>query len=198
MRLGYRTCFHTLYDEKKKNFDLLIGIDVIRALGGVTITLAGDVKICGGKEACTAPCVDELDFDASFDHNERIWIARWKWTLNNVPTLLHNQVVEYKISNIIRVEYERELQVWITNGWLIRYPQERLGPAKGLISLMAVIQHTKGKVHPVTDYCELNEHVDAFIADADVRTAKLREWHQQGVTMALHDLQRTYLQVWVH
>ena len=54
-------------------------------------------------------------------------------------------------------------------------PQERLGPPKGLIPLMAVVQHTKGKVRPVMDYRELNEHVDAFTANADVCTAKLRE-----------------------
>ena len=88
--------------------------------------------------------------------------------------------------------------MWIMNGWLIPYPQERLGPPKGLIPLMAILQHTKGKVHPVMDYRELNEHVDAFTADADVCTTKLREWHQQEVNVALLDLRRAYLQVRVY
>ena len=87
------------------------------------------------------------------------------------------------------------MQVWIMNGWLIPYPQEQLGPPKGLITLMDVIQLTKDKVHPVMDYRELNEHVDAFTVDADVCTAKLREWHQQVVNVALLDLQRVHLQV---
>ena len=40
---------------------------------------------------------------------------------------------------------------------------------------MIIVQHSKGKVRPVMDYRELNEHVDAFTADADVYTAKLME-----------------------
>ena len=56
--------------KRPLSYDLLIGIDVIQALGGVTITPAGDVKLGGGKEVCMALCVDELDFDASFSHNE--------------------------------------------------------------------------------------------------------------------------------
>ena len=30
------------------------------------------MKLDGGKEACAALCVNEPDFDASFDHNKRI------------------------------------------------------------------------------------------------------------------------------
>ena len=63
---------------------------------------------------------------------------------------------------------------------------------------MAIMQHTKGKVCPVMDYRELNEYVDACTVDADVCTAKLREWRQQGVNVALLNLRRPYLQVRVH
>ena len=159
--------------ERLLGYDLLIGIDAIRALGGITVTPAGDAKLGGGKEACAALCVNEPDFDASFDYNEKIWTARWKWTRKKASTLLCNQIAEYKTPDNIRGEYVRELQVWIT---------------KGFIPLMAVVQHTKGKVRPVMDYRELNEHVYAFIVDADVCAAKLREWHQQGVNVTLLDL----------
>ena len=73
------------------------------------------------------------------------------------------------------MEYEQELQMWITNGWLISYPQEQLRPPKGLIPLMAIVQPSKGKVHTVMDYRELNEHVDAFTADVDLCAVNLRE-----------------------
>ena len=184
--------------ERPLGYDLLIGTDAIQALGGVMITPARDVKLGGGKEAFGALCDEEPYFDASFNHNERIWTTRWKWTLNNTPTLLSNQIAEYKIPENIRGEYERELQVCIINCWLIPYPQERLGSPNGFIPLMAVVQHTKGKEQPVMDYRELTEHVDAFAADADVCAAKFREWCQQGVNMALLNLQRPYLQVRVH
>ncbi len=105
--------------ERPLSYDLLIGIDVIRALGGVMITLTGNRKLGERKETCAALCVDEPDFDASFDNNERIWTARWKWTLNNAPTLLLNQIAKYQIPDNIRGEYEKELQMWILNSWLI-------------------------------------------------------------------------------
>ena len=45
--------------EKLLSYDLLIGIDTVRALGGITITPARDVKLGGEKEACAALCVNE-------------------------------------------------------------------------------------------------------------------------------------------
>ena len=77
-------------------YDLLIGIDTIQTVGGIMIIPARDMKFGGGKEACATLCVVKPDFDASFDHNKR------KWTLNNAPTLIRNQVAEYKIPDNIR------------------------------------------------------------------------------------------------
>ena len=45
------------------------------------------------------------------------------------------------------------------------------------------------------DYCELNEHVDAYTTSADVCARKLREWRQQGIKVAMLDMRRAYLQV---
>ena len=164
--------------------------------GGVTITLAGDVKL-EGKEACVALCDDEPDFNASFDYNKWIWTTRWKETLNNAPTLLCSQIAEYKIPDNIRGEYEGTASV--DHEQLVNsIPQGKIRTPKGLIPLMAIIQHTKGKVHLVMDNRELIEHLDAVTVDADICTAKLREWHQQGVNVALLYLWRAYLQVWVH
>ena len=83
--------------ERPLGYDILIRIDAIQTLGGITITPAGDVKL-GGKEACAALCVDEPHFDASFDHKEKIWTARSKWTLNHAPTLLRNQIAKLRTS----------------------------------------------------------------------------------------------------
>ena len=60
---------------------------------------------------------------------------------------------------------------------------------------MAVAQHNNAKVRPVMDYRELNAHVDAFTADADVCASKLREWRQLGPNVSLLDLRKAYLQV---
>ena len=68
-------------------------------------------------------------------------------------------------------------------------PQGTTKTPKVLIPLMAVLQHTNGKVHPVMDYRELNEHVDAFT---------YVQPNCEGVNMALLDLQRAYLQIRVN
>ena len=63
---------------------------------------------------------------------------------------------------------------------------------------MAVIQQNKDKVRPVMDFRELNTHVDAFTASADVCADKLREWRRQATNVTVIDLRRAYLQVHVH
>ena len=94
-----------------------------------------------------------------------------------------------------RPAYEKELRAWIDAGWLIPYPHKKLGPPKGLIPLMAVVQQNKSKVRPVIDYRELNQYVDTFTADANVCASKQREWHQHGSNVSLLDLRRACLQV---
>ena len=54
-------------------------------------------------------------------------------------------------------------------------PGEELSLLRGLIPLMAIVQHNQGKVRPVMDYHELNNHVEASTALADVRSQKLRD-----------------------
>ena len=107
-------------------------------------------------------------------------------------------VWEYSLAAVIWEEYEWELRTWMRNGWLAPYPEEKLGPPKGLISLMAILMQNKSKVHPVMDFWELNHHVIAFTANTDVCMAKLHEWRQKGSSVSLLDLRRAYFQVHVH
>ena len=83
---------------------------------------------------------------------------------------------EYPVVAEIQNDYMQELHTWIGNGWLVPYPEDKLGAPKGLISLMAILQQNKTKVRPVMDYQELNHHVNVFMANADICAAKLRKW----------------------
>ena len=121
----------------------------------------------------------------------------WKWSGESELAKLQNSVAEYHVPSQTRLAYEKELHAWIDAGWLIPYPHKKLGPPKGLIPLMAVVQQSKSKVRPVMDYRELNQYVNTFMADADVFASKLREWHQLGPNASLLDLRRAYLQVQV-
>ena len=96
------------------------------------------------------------------------------------------------------MSYEAEIEEWIKNGWLEPYDDEKLGPAKGLISLLAIVQQNNDKVRPVMDFRELNSHVDAFTTNADVCADKIRGWRRLGTNVAIVDLRRAYLQIRVH
>ena len=69
--------------------------------------------------------------------------ASWKWSEDHAPEILHKEVSEYSIAAEIRNEYMQEFHTWIGNGWLVPYPEDKLGPPKGLIPLMVVLQQSK-------------------------------------------------------
>ena len=150
-------------------FNLILRNDAIKAAGGIIITPA-----VRKATVCTDIHLDETDFCAEFNQMQNCWIAQWNSSRGQVPELLCNKILKYQVPNHIKRNYEAKLQNWIHNGWLVPYPKERLGPPKGLLPLMAGIQHNKHKVCPVMDYRE-HEHVDMFIANADVHVAKLKE-----------------------
>ena len=64
--------------EKPLGYDLLLGIDAIRAFGSVMITVAGGVTLGREKEVCAAISFEEKDFYATFDNKEGAWTAKWK------------------------------------------------------------------------------------------------------------------------
>ncbi|XP_043225494.1 uncharacterized protein LOC122383282 [Amphibalanus amphitrite] len=94
--------------------------------------------------------------------------------------------------NVI-TEYDAELESWLRNGWLQPYDEAVHGPPRGLVPLMAVPQ--ANKVRPVLDMRELNAHVAAYSADADVCAEHLRKWRRHGRRVAVVDLRRAYLQL---
>lgn len=66
------------------------------------------------------------------------------------------------------------------NEWLVLYSEEELGPQ--------VVQKNK-----CCNYREINGHVDAYTAYADVCAKKLREWRRKEPNGFVLDLQKAYL-----
>lgn len=104
-------------DSPLLGFDMLIGMDAIKMLGGVRIDQFGGAifswtQLC----ACAAIRIEEPDFSAEFDEQTRVWTALWKWSSNQPPSGLTNKVPEYPMSAQIRQEYRRELETWLSNG----------------------------------------------------------------------------------
>ena len=141
--------------------------------------------------------VEGKDFQAVYDQDRRRWLAEWKWSEETGPQAMNNRVGSYSVPSEYRDRYETELKRWVAEGWLIPYDTSELGEPKGLIPLMAVVQEKKQKVRPVMDYRELNEHIEAYTADADVCAEKLRTWRRMGVEVAALDLKSAYLQIHV-
>ena len=131
-------------------FGLLLGIDAIKALGSIVVGPSGQIQINDRWVAkCVAITINEPDFTATFDHHSQAWTVAWKWLEDQMPERLHNGVSEYIVVVEIWEDHEQELWTWMSNGWLVPYPEEKLGPPKVLIPLIAVLQQNKSKVQPM-------------------------------------------------
>ena len=148
--------------------DVVIGMDVIDKLGGVTV-VEETVKF-GKTEVCAvtalqrgAPDVLDKDFEAYFDGH--VWTVRYFWNELGEPRL-KNVVGEY--SNKLDEEktkcYEAEIERWIKEEILIPWNSK----GDGLLPLMAIEQQTKNKIRPVLDFRELNNHVKCHTGDDGV------------------------------
>ena len=176
-------------NSKPLGFNLLLGMNVMKKLGGMHIDEGGKAHFAEVAHTLGATIkLEQPDFCTEFDQSNKSWTVSSKWSGDQPPEKLYNRKPEHTIPARTRAEYDKELQNWIDNGWLVPYPEDKLGPLKGLIPLMAVIQQNKQKVRPVLDYRELNDHVDPFTACADICTKKLREWWQAGLNVSVLDL----------
>ena len=153
-------------NSKPLGFDLHLGMDVIKKLSGVHIDEGGKAHFAEVAHTLgTTIELEQPDFHAEFDNAPNPGQCRGS---GQPPEKLYNRVPEYTIPARACAEYDKELQNWIDNGWLVPYPEDKLGPPKSLIPLMVVIQQNKQKVRPVLDFRELNDHVDPFTACADI------------------------------
>ncbi|KFD62504.1 hypothetical protein M514_25354 [Trichuris suis] len=181
-------------------FDFILGMNGITALGGVTVVSQRRVQFgLGSPAVCVAVDsqirLDKRDLVAMYSPDTRSWTAAWKWSGGMEPGVLRNTTEEYSPAEGASALYEKELEKWIENGWLVPYGEGKYRVAKGLIPLMAVIQRNKGKVRLVMDFRESNGHVETFTADSDVCARKTREWWRQGTNVSVVDLKKAYLQI---
>ena len=62
--------------ERSLDFNLLLGYDTNKALGGVLITRSGTVKFCEEAPICAALKIDRPDFSVKFDWRKKEGVDR--------------------------------------------------------------------------------------------------------------------------
>ena len=177
--------------------DVIIRMDVINEMGGVTIKEAevkfGDVHCAVAAHRLNVCKIEDKDFEANFDGEK--WTVKWKW--KGEPPVLQNRVKCYKnsLESEKNSEFEEEVERWIADGILVPWK----GEGKGVLPLMAVFQATKKKVRPALDYRELNCFVACHTGSdiIDVCDDKMRKWRQLEGGTAIVNLKSAYLQLHV-
>ena len=175
--------------------DVIIGMNVINEMGGVTIKEAevkfGDVHCAVTAHWLNVCKIEDKDFEANFDGEK--WTVKWK----GEPPVLQNRVKFYKnsLESEKNSEFEEEVERWIADGILVPWK----GEGKGVLPLMAVFQATKKKVKPVLDYRELNRFVVCHTGSdiIDVCNEKMSKWRWLEGGTAIMDLKSAYLQLHV-
>ena len=115
-------------NSKPLGFDLLLGMDIIKKLGGMHIDEGGKAHFAQAAHTLGATIeIEQPDFCAEFDQCTKSWTVSWKWSGDQPPEKLYNRVLKYTIPARACAEYDKELQNWIDNGWLAPYPEDKLG-----------------------------------------------------------------------
>jgi ribonuclease HI len=177
-------------------YDMLLGMDAVSAMGGVTIEGNGKIWFKKDRDISLSAAakteeieIKDCDFHAKFSEGK--WIVEWNWVSPEKAPTIENQVSMYRVHDDSQQVFEDEVQEWIDNGWLQVYQ----GEFDGVIPLMAVVQPNKDKVRPVLDYRELNQYVSSHTAGSEVCGEKLRLWRKMGEQVSTIDLRKAYLQI---
>ena len=73
-------------DGELLGYDLLLGMDSITQLGGITVNDTGNIRFSRReKRICAAITLDEADFHAEYDWDTNAWTALWKWSGDQPP-----------------------------------------------------------------------------------------------------------------
>ena len=112
-------------DFQPLGFDVILGMNGIEGLGGVTIKSSslvkfGDEGVQGqvGYSAGAAVTRDSItvvqrDFEVSFDPSSRAWTTKWKWLGDNEPVGLMNRIARYPMADSVREPFDEEILRWI-------------------------------------------------------------------------------------
>ena len=164
-----------------RGVDVIIGLDVIRRLGGVIIK-DGSVEFCrqvshesvnptlaACEEKIEPLVIDDPDFTATFQGSK--WVVAWRW--KDGPPTITNRITNYGIPAHLSQALTEELQSWVKEGWVQPTPSNQ---DRGLVPLIPIKQPMKKNARPVLDFREINQYIVSHTAQADVCDKTIRRW----------------------
>jgi len=205
------------------SFKVLLGMDVISKLGGVTIA-DGNAKF-GKGTACSiqesnisnrlgvnlnarnpTPVDQEIDkvqgekdvfsiekFNFKI-HFNKFWSVSWDWKANP-PSQLPNRQSCFNMNKEKDLITVEKLNEWIEKGFLVEYDQNLYGDPLGAIPIYGIMQQNKNKVRPVFDFRRVNEYIDVYSGASEECMQSIRNWRAKSNKFALLDLSNAYLQI---
>jgi len=121
---GLKAEVSCLVTEIGAGFDVLLGMDAVGQLGGVAVSADGRSVKFGGVEdggvvamMASGLVIKDVDFDAVFESGK--WTVKWKWCGD--PPVLENQIASYNVPVAAVEEFTKEIEEWISLGWLQEY-----------------------------------------------------------------------------
>jgi len=183
---------------------VLVGMDVIERLGGVTIRKSGIEFGNGGVDKNSALGsvtteassirIKKQNFEIEFEDH---WVVKWDWKAG-APSYLPSWQSNFREDKSKDVATLEVLEEWKRKGYLIDYDEKMMGKSIGSIPIFGIIQVNKKKVRPVFDFRNLNKYVDVYSGSADNCLEKLRKWRSKSFKFSMLDLSDAYMQVRVH
>lgn len=219
---GVQLTLNCLVARVLPKYHMLLGMDAVIAMGGVTIDGGGIVAFgnvgIGAVARAERLCLEESSENEAEKElrvernpvngagNDEIVIndpdfnarfANGKWTVDwNWKDVGETPMINNQVpSYAIPVEARDAFDAEVQDWIRDGWLQPYEGDFDGLIPLMAVVQHNKDKVRPVMDYRELNQFVSSHTAESEVCGDKLRLWRKLGEDVSTIDLRKAYLQI---
>lgn len=92
-----------------------------------------------GMARCAALKIEE-PHSMSNSTQERRYVSHYSGDQVVKQENLRNRMHKNPMPKDVMEEYDRELQTCLDNDWLLPYPEMELGPPRGIIPLIAVMQ----------------------------------------------------------
>ena len=211
-----------IMDKVVNDFDMIIGMDILRNFKDVSLNFEGDrCRVIFNQQCCSS--ISQDCNNTSPDVNVRV--TEDDNVISSFGTVTEEESIRFETDDFTAA-FEGE-------HWIIRWKWNKAGPpkfkkqvdcykipaehqagfdeeishwiamgwlrpatsVKATIPLMAVYHPIKNKVRPVLDFRHINSYVSSHTGESSVCQETLRKWRQMSGNIEMLDLEKAYLQI---